>query len=188
MSLDCNIVRDLLPLCSEGMVSVETAEQVKEHLSTCPDCLRESERMKDETVHRVNDNGEETLLLKNMKKRMRRHSAAIATISALVAVTAACVVFALFFLSPGDEMGFSLLAMYLAIPLTGFVCSLVATMKKSVVGYFLPVLFGAADSLTAFAAFGYFDFFGFALGAVPSAAGFAVGLIVRIVRKKDNRQ
>ena len=128
MSLDCNIVRDLLPLYSEGMVSAETAAQIKEHLSTCPDCLRESERMKDETVHRVNDNGEETLLLKNMKKRMRRHSAAIATISALVAVTAVCVVFALFFLSPGDEMGFSLLAMYLAIPLTA---NLLMTMHYS---------------------------------------------------------
>ena len=41
MKLDCCIVRDLLPLYVENMVSDQTAEQIKKHLSECPDCQNE---------------------------------------------------------------------------------------------------------------------------------------------------
>ena len=41
MKLDCCVVRDLLPLYVENMVSDQTAEQIKQHLAECPDCLNE---------------------------------------------------------------------------------------------------------------------------------------------------
>lgn len=41
MKLDCCVVRDLLPLYVESMVSDQTAEQIKHHLAECPDCLNE---------------------------------------------------------------------------------------------------------------------------------------------------
>ena len=41
MKLDCWVVRDLLPLYVENMVSEQTAEQIKQHLAECPACLRE---------------------------------------------------------------------------------------------------------------------------------------------------
>ena len=41
MKLDCCVVRDLLPLYVENMVSDQTAEQIKQHLSECPDCQNE---------------------------------------------------------------------------------------------------------------------------------------------------
>ena len=41
MKLDCCVVRDLLPLYVENMVSEQTAEQIKEHLALCSDCQRE---------------------------------------------------------------------------------------------------------------------------------------------------
>ena len=41
MKLDCCIVRDLLPLYVENMVSDQTAEQIKQHLIECPECKNE---------------------------------------------------------------------------------------------------------------------------------------------------
>ncbi len=46
MSKECSIVRDLLPLYVEQMVSAETGEFVKEHLNGCEGCREAYERMK----------------------------------------------------------------------------------------------------------------------------------------------
>ncbi len=46
MSKECSIVRDLLPLYIEEMVSVETGEFVKEHLEGCTECKEEYEKIK----------------------------------------------------------------------------------------------------------------------------------------------
>lgn len=43
MKTDCCIVRDILPLYVENMVSDETAVLVKEHLSECKECGKEAE-------------------------------------------------------------------------------------------------------------------------------------------------
>ena len=46
MKKECSIVRDVLPLYFENMVSEETAEFVKEHCETCQDCASEFEHLK----------------------------------------------------------------------------------------------------------------------------------------------
>ncbi len=43
MKTDCCIVRDILPLYAENMVSEETAELIKEHLSQCDECRKEAD-------------------------------------------------------------------------------------------------------------------------------------------------
>ena len=40
---ECGIVRDLLPLYQEGMLSPDSKEFLEEHLKTCPDCRAERE-------------------------------------------------------------------------------------------------------------------------------------------------
>lgn len=45
MKLDCHIVRDLLPLYAENMVSAETAALVKAHLDECCECRKELEEI-----------------------------------------------------------------------------------------------------------------------------------------------
>lgn len=45
MNLSCNIIRDLLPLYAEHMVSQESAALVSEHLSHCPACQKQLESM-----------------------------------------------------------------------------------------------------------------------------------------------
>ena len=46
MNNECSIVKDLLPLYAEDMVSPETAEFVAAHVAACPDCEKEYEAMK----------------------------------------------------------------------------------------------------------------------------------------------
>ena len=38
MKVSCDIIRDILPLYAEDMVSEDTKGMVEEHLCECPDC------------------------------------------------------------------------------------------------------------------------------------------------------
>lgn len=49
MKRECSIVRDLLPLYMEGMVSEETADFVGEHLAACQPCQEEYQQLKQPT-------------------------------------------------------------------------------------------------------------------------------------------
>ena len=58
MSKECSIVRDLLPLYIEDMVSTDTWEFVKTHLDGCEACRKECEGMKQ--LQTQEDGGKET--------------------------------------------------------------------------------------------------------------------------------
>ena len=47
MKTECSMIRDLLPLYVEDMVSEETAKCINEHLKTCEECKAELERLKE---------------------------------------------------------------------------------------------------------------------------------------------
>ena len=47
MKTECSVVRDLLPLYVEDMVSEETAAYIGEHLESCEECKAELERLKE---------------------------------------------------------------------------------------------------------------------------------------------
>jgi len=44
--MECNIIRDLMPLCIDGCCSKESAEIVQEHIQNCPDCKALYENMR----------------------------------------------------------------------------------------------------------------------------------------------
>ena len=48
--VNCSIIKDLLPLYADGVLSQETAQAVKDHLETCESCRKESEMMRKELV------------------------------------------------------------------------------------------------------------------------------------------
>ena len=48
MKNDCNIIRDILPLYAEDMVSADTSAFVEEHLTKCAECRAELENLKSE--------------------------------------------------------------------------------------------------------------------------------------------
>lgn len=51
MRISCEVIRDLLPLYVEDMVSKDTRMLVEEHLQSCTDCVKELEAMKNQTVN-----------------------------------------------------------------------------------------------------------------------------------------
>ena len=74
MKTECSVVRDLLPLYVEDMVSTETAQYVKSHLAECPECQAELERLKaGEGLTAIEKNPvEEVAKAKPFKKMMKR--------------------------------------------------------------------------------------------------------------------
>lgn len=68
MKNECSIVRDLLPLYSEDMVSTDTAAFIEEHLKNCEACMNEYERTKDpKPIQNSND----AAPLKNLSRKMK---------------------------------------------------------------------------------------------------------------------
>lgn len=47
MKNECSIIRDILPLYVENMVSEDTSEFVKEHLESCPAAVRRLEKLRE---------------------------------------------------------------------------------------------------------------------------------------------
>lgn len=73
MKTDCYIVRDLLSLYVEDMVSEETALYVKEHLENCPNCKAELEGLQNfEKWEQVEENNTAEVQTKSFKKIMKR--------------------------------------------------------------------------------------------------------------------
>ena len=77
MKTECSIIRDLLPLYVEDMVSAETAQYVSEHLKACTECQTEFELFKQgERLEALKKNPTEQAdtvkPFKRMMKRMNR--------------------------------------------------------------------------------------------------------------------
>ena len=87
MKNECSIVRDLLPLYAEGMLSEDSAAFVKEHLDTCKECRalsageEPSAPTDADTEQRTGDAG----VLRTLKKKLRKQTwCAIAITAAVV--------------------------------------------------------------------------------------------------------
>ena len=74
--INCRVIRDILPLYVDGVVSEDTSALVEEHLTECEACRQEAERMK---AHlNLPDSGEveaaEARVIKNFGKAFRKKS------------------------------------------------------------------------------------------------------------------
>lgn len=49
MKIPCDIIKDLLPLYNDGVCSEESVNAVEEHLTDCPDCTKELEKLKEDS-------------------------------------------------------------------------------------------------------------------------------------------
>ena len=88
---ECSIVRDILPLYIEDMVSADTASFVEEHLKNCSGCQKELSKLK--AAAEVEFMGKETVLthqeeaapLKTLKRKLRRKQIISMALSFIVA-------------------------------------------------------------------------------------------------------
>ena len=89
--INCNIIRDLLPLYEDNTVSEDTAELVRDHLKDCPACRKELQRMRTPvSVPPVTDAELLKQFLDGIKKaRRKRILIALCVIAALAALAAA---------------------------------------------------------------------------------------------------
>ena len=74
MKTECSVVRDLLPLYVENMVSPETAQFISDHLKECSECHSEFEGLKEEEILFPVENkpAADTRNAKPFKKMMKR--------------------------------------------------------------------------------------------------------------------
>lgn len=89
MKNECSIVRDILPLYLENMISDETGAFVKEHLKDCPECTAELEALKaGPKVEKIGSEMRDSLeveVMKSMKatrKKFRKKAYRVAAIIA----------------------------------------------------------------------------------------------------------
>lgn len=93
--INCNVIRDLLPLYVDGAVCDDTRWIIEEHLQECPDCRKECELLGKELTLPADSQVslEDAAVIKGFRKKWRSQKAGIAALS--IALTfAAC--FALF--------------------------------------------------------------------------------------------
>ena len=114
MKTECSVVRDLLPLYVEDMVSTETAQYINEHLKNCNECqaelanLREGAELSTVEAKPVT-RSENAKTFKKMMKRMNRQFYSIAY---------AALIF-LIFLGFGWTAGNNLMYNSLIMPIVG---------------------------------------------------------------------
>ena len=85
--IDCNVIKDLLPLYVDDAASPETKTLIEAHAAECPACLAEMETMKKNIPMPICSDGERAKaeFIKAIAKQLKRKRVRTAIISALTA-------------------------------------------------------------------------------------------------------
>ena len=79
MKMDCDIIRDLLPLYTDGACSENSRKMVEEHLNECSDCRSMLEKLKETELE--NDLViEKNEVIRYGERRFKRRSAAVGSV------------------------------------------------------------------------------------------------------------
>lgn len=89
MHMDCDIIRDLLPLYEDGALSESGARAVSAHLAACPACRDYRARVEGDSVARApRTAAPETMELRAVARKIRRRNILIAVFGAVLFVWA----------------------------------------------------------------------------------------------------
>ena len=91
MKLDCDVIRDLLPLYAEKLASPASSALVEQHLAACPACRAELEQM--EKPVPVQPEPQPDAPLRSIRKTMQKKSIRIAAAAVLAVLCAFGLVF-----------------------------------------------------------------------------------------------
>ena len=93
MNLPCEVIRDLLPLYYDKVCSKESSSLIEEHLSNCPQCLEELQKLKI-NLEKPNISEEKIKVMENISKKWKRDKkVAFTKGSMLVSASAAIICF-----------------------------------------------------------------------------------------------
>ena len=174
--MHCDIIKDLLPLYAEAMVSTETENCVREHLQKCDKCKQYLNYLQqNETVFQPVEQN-----LKPLKSIQRKLLA-----GAVVLVVAVSLLWGLVLMQPGDEMAYSLLVFYGLLPLCGAVVSGILSAKTKTLRVLSPFLFAILNTVIPMIVFnGEPEWIMTAVALIASGIGTVIGLLVSYIRKK----
>ncbi len=181
MKIDHELSLDLLPLYAEGMLSQRNHQLMEDHISECPVCQANLKELAAPAVAVEPQHGDGGL--RALRRRLRRHSAAVAAATAFVVVFLALLVWSCF-MDGSDAMGYALIAFYLILPLSGLLCALWLGLKPGKIKWLAPVAFGLVAGLLPQLVFGYteFGFFGFIF--LASLVGSVIGHIIYCIKNR----
>ena len=180
MKTDCDIIQDLLPLYAEDHLSAKSRALVEEHLPSCAACQQKLAQLQapDQTIIPAPDP------LQRFKHSLRRHKVTAAAFAAFAAAAVLILAWGLFFLQPGDEMGYSLLCFYFFLPLAAFSCSWVLGTHPAPIKWLAPLIFGSIGGLLPYAIFHTTDTLFILFACVPSLVGLLLGTALQAFKKK----
>lgn len=84
MKLNCNLVKDILPLVVEGLASEDTVKLINSHIESCPQCKEEYLELKTSKSNYKTINKIETIPLKKVSRRLKNQNIYIGLLSALL--------------------------------------------------------------------------------------------------------
>ena len=86
--ISCNIIKDILPLYLDGVVSEDTKQMVEEHLKICDECRNETMTLKQDVVLPASKSVRlaETEVVKGLKRKLFRKKFLVSAISVILTI------------------------------------------------------------------------------------------------------
>ena len=101
--MNCEVIRDLLPLYVDDAASQKTRELIQEHLNTCPDCREDLRLMRSQVSLPIDEDTQQVLdkiRTHREQQTRKKRTAIISTLSAVIFIILYCVSFSLWYTRP----------------------------------------------------------------------------------------
>lgn len=173
--MDCDIIRDLLPLYAENMTSEKSNCAVQEHLAACTACRQ--------YLHELKDEATAAPAFAQSIKPLKKIQIKLLLIAVLL-MTAVSMLWGLVLMQPGDEMAYSLLVFYLLIPLTSCIVCGILTGKTRIIRWLAPFCFAAINTVLPLLVFGTAEFILTALAFASGVVGMLGAFLLHYIKSK----
>ena len=176
MKMDCDVIKDLLPLYYEEIVSEKSKALVEEHCKECMSCNNALQHMKENEIV-IEDNGNR---LKKFMKDWKKNFQALVAICCYTTLVLIGILHGKYGIGPIDSMGVIILYAMFLFPIVGLFSNIAVASQKLKIKYVFPVLCGLAGMC-------YQDFvldnpieietIWFNINFIPALIGFVIGMI-----------
>lgn len=137
MKLDCEVIRDLVPLYCEDIASEKSRELVEEHCKECLECSRKMQRMRENEII-IEDNGSN---LKEFMQKMKNNRNAIIALYCYIVAVVVSIIHGMFFDAP-DVPIVMILYNLMIMPIVSLGCSIAIASHKLWIKYLVPIVCG----------------------------------------------
>ncbi len=173
MKLDCEVIRDLLPLYCEDIASEKSRELVEEHCCECVECSRKMQRMKEDEII-IEDNGSN---LKDFMMKMKKNRNVIIALYCYIVAVVVSIIHGAYFDAP-DVPIVMILYNLMIIPMVGLGCSIAIASHRIWIKYLVPFVCGFYTMIYQMIIYQrdfYIEPGLFMFGFIPSVIGVVIG-------------